>query len=73
MRYDGLERRLSRLEPPPPWVDRDIDGFLAATGGRPGEKVYEILERRAADIWADEMTDEERDRTLSEGGESVTT
>lgn len=28
-------------------------GGLAATGGRPGEKVYEILERRAADIWAD--------------------
>ncbi len=53
MRYASLEGRVSRLEPPPPWIDRDVDNFLAATGGRPGEKVYEILERRAADIWAD--------------------
>lgn len=52
MRYGTLEARVAKLEPPPPWIDRDIDGFLAATGGRPGEKVYEILERRAADIWA---------------------
>jgi len=58
MRYDGLERRLSQLEPPPLRIDRDIDNFLAATGGRPGEKVYEILERKAAEIWADWTEDE---------------
>ena len=52
MRYGNLAARVTKLEPPP-WIDRDIDNFLAATGGRPGEKVYEILERRAADIWAD--------------------
>ena len=53
MKYTSIEARLGKLEPPPPWIDRDIDNFLAAADGRPGEKVYEILERRAADIWAD--------------------
>jgi hypothetical protein len=53
MRYGNLEARVAKLEPPPPWIDRDVDNFLAATGGRPGEKASEILERRAADIWAD--------------------
>lgn len=52
MRYGNLVARVEKLEPPPPRIDRDVDNFLAATGGRPGEKVYEILERRAVDIWA---------------------
>jgi hypothetical protein len=59
MRYGNLEARVAKLEPPPPWIDRDVDNFLAATGGRPGEKVYEILERRAVFIWADWTEDGE--------------
>ena len=58
MRYGNLVARVAKLEPPPPWIDRDFDNFLAATGGRPGEKVYEILERRAVDIWAGWIDDE---------------
>ena len=58
MRYGTLEARVAKLEPPPPWIDRDVDNFLAATGGRPGEKVYEILERIAVDVWAGWIDDE---------------
>ena len=53
MRYDGLERRLSKLEPPPPRVDTDKDGFLTAIGALPGESFLEALERQAAMVWAD--------------------
>jgi len=53
MRYGSLLRRLDRLEPEPPWVDNDEDGFLSAVGALPGESWFEALERQAAEVWKD--------------------
>jgi hypothetical protein len=53
MKYSSLMRRIERLEPPPPWVDNDEDGFLTAVGALPGESAFEALERQAAEIWKD--------------------
>ena len=53
MRYSSLLRRLDRLEPEPPWIDNDEDGFLSAVGALPGESWFEALERKAAEIWKD--------------------
>lgn len=53
MRYGYLLRRLDRLEPDPPWVDNDEDGFLSAVGALPGESAFEALERKAAEVWRD--------------------
>jgi hypothetical protein len=50
-------RRLERLEPEPPWIDTDEDGFLSAVGALPGESFLDALERQAATIWADRTED----------------
>jgi hypothetical protein len=57
MRYISLMRRLERLEPEPPWIDTDEDGFLSAVGALPGESFLDALERQAATIWADRTED----------------
>jgi len=52
VRYTSLMRRLERLEPEPPWIDNDEDGFLSAVGALPGESAMDALKRQAATIWA---------------------
>lgn len=54
MRFNALNKRLSKLEPPPPWIDNDVDNFRAAAGALPGEGIYDVLERRALEFWREE-------------------
>lgn len=52
MRYDPLMKRLKKLEPEPPWIDNDDDGFLSAVGALPGETSLDALRRQAPADWA---------------------
>ena len=62
IRLESLKKRLAELEEHfAPWIDNDIDGFLAATGALPGESAYEVLERQTAVVWSDYGREEARE------------
>ena len=50
-RYEGLRKRIAKLQPESEWVDSDSDGFLGACGALPGETAADALRRTAAADW----------------------